>query len=154
MWENIDKSVGSHQCAVLQWQFALHISKVRNNTAISPSPQALSRPFHLNFQAFNLGPYILIFLNWYSGGGGGSPIGSTRHCGYEYAYCASPGWLWWWRNWWIDDWQVKQKYSEKTYPSVTLSTTNPTCCLDANPGRRGGKPATNRLSYRTARPLC
>jgi hypothetical protein len=23
-------------------------------------------------------------------------------------------------------------------------------CLDANPGRRGGKPATNRLSYGTA----
>jgi hypothetical protein len=31
-----------------------------------------------------------------------------------------------------------------------LSTTNPTCCLDANPGRRGWKPATNRLSYGTA----
>jgi hypothetical protein len=26
----------------------------------------------------------------------------------------------------------------------------PTCCPDANPGRRGGKPATNRLSYGTA----
>jgi hypothetical protein len=25
---------------------------------------------------------------------------------------------------------------------VTQSTTNPTCCQDANPGRRGGKPAT------------
>jgi hypothetical protein len=31
-----------------------------------------------------------------------------------------------------------------------LSTTNPTSCPDANPGRRGGKPATNRLSYGTA----
>jgi hypothetical protein len=31
-----------------------------------------------------------------------------------------------------------------------LSTTNPTCCPDANPGRHGGKPATNRLSYGTA----
>jgi hypothetical protein len=31
-----------------------------------------------------------------------------------------------------------------------LSTTNPTCCPEANPGRRGGKPATNRLSYGTA----
>jgi hypothetical protein len=26
---------------------------------------------------------------WYSGGGL-SPIGSTRHCGHHYAYCASP----------------------------------------------------------------
>jgi hypothetical protein len=38
----------------------------------------------------------------------------------------------------------------ETCPSAALSTTNPTCCLDANPGRCGGKPATNRLSYRTA----
>jgi hypothetical protein len=41
---------------------------------------------------------------------------------------------------------------EKTCPSAALSTTNPTCCPDANPGRRGGKPATNRLSY--ARRTC
>jgi hypothetical protein len=31
-----------------------------------------------------------------------------------------------------------------------MSTTNPTCYPDANPGGRGGKPATNRLSYSTA----
>jgi hypothetical protein len=42
------------------------------------------------------------------------------------------------------------EYSEKTFPSATLSTTNPTFCPDANPGRRGGKPATNGLSYSTA----
>jgi hypothetical protein len=36
----------------------------------------------------------------------------------------------------------------ETHPSATLSTTNPTS-LDpgSNPGPRGGKPATNRLSY-------
>jgi hypothetical protein len=36
-------------------------------------------------------------------------------------------------------------------PSASLSTTNPTW-LDPglNPGRRGGKPATNRLSYGAA----
>jgi hypothetical protein len=38
----------------------------------------------------------------------------------------------------------------KTCPSAALSTTNPTCCPDANPGRRGGKPASNRFSYGTA----
>jgi hypothetical protein len=75
------------------------------------------------------------FFNWYSGRW--SPIGSTRHCGHLMAYCASPGWLWWWRNWW-NDWQGKPKYSEKTCPNAALSTTNPTCCSDANPGRRGG----------------
>jgi hypothetical protein len=66
------------------------------------------------------------------------------------AYCASPRRLWRWRNWW-NDLQGKPKYSEKTYPSATLSTTNPTCCPDSNPGRRGGKPAFNRLSCGTAR---
>jgi hypothetical protein len=42
------------------------------------------------------------------------------------------------------------KYSEKTCSSAASSTTNPTCCPDANPGRHGGKPATNRLNYGTA----
>jgi hypothetical protein len=60
-------------------------------------------------------------------------------------------WWWLWRNWWNEDWQGKPKYSEKTCPSATFSTTNPTW-LDpgSNPGRRGGKPATNRLSYGAA----
>jgi hypothetical protein len=65
------------------------------------------------------------------------------------AYCASPGWLWWWRNRW-NDWQGKLKYSEKTCPSAALPTTNPTCCPDAARARRAGKLATNRLSYGTA----
>jgi hypothetical protein len=42
------------------------------------------------------------------------------------------------------------KYSEKTWPKADLSTINPTFCPDANPGRSGGKPATNSLSYGTA----
>jgi hypothetical protein len=50
----------------------------------------------------------------------------------------------------VDDWQGKPKYSEKTCPSAALSTINPTCCPDANPGRRCGKPGTNRMSYGTA----
>jgi hypothetical protein len=50
-----------------------------------------------------------------------------------------------------EDWQGKPKYSEKTCPSATLSTTNPTWPdLGSNPGRRGGKLATNRLSYGAA----
>jgi hypothetical protein len=40
---------------------------------------------------------------------------------------------------------------EKTCPSAALSTTNPTCCPYANPGRRGGKPVSNRSA--TARPI-
>jgi hypothetical protein len=60
-------------------------------------------------------------------------------------------WWWLWRNWWKKDWQGKTKYSEKTCPSATLSTTDPTWLdPDLNPGRRGGKPVTNRLSYGAA----
>jgi hypothetical protein len=51
------------------------------------------------------------------------------------------------------NWHGKPKYSEKTCPGSTSSTTNPTWPdPDSNPGRRGGKPATNRLSYGAARP--
>jgi hypothetical protein len=44
------------------------------------------------------------------------------------AYCTAPDdrWGWLWSNWWNEDWQGKPKYSEKTCPSATLSTTNPT----------------------------
>jgi hypothetical protein len=60
-------------------------------------------------------------------------------------------WWWVWSSRWNENWQGKPKYSEKTCPSSTLSTTNPTWSdLGWNPGRRGGKPATNRLSYDTA----
>jgi hypothetical protein len=53
-----------------------------------------------------------------------------------------------WSSRWNENWQGKPKYSEKTCPSVTLSNTNPTWPdLGSHPGCRGGKPATNRLSY-------
>jgi hypothetical protein len=70
---------------------------------------------------------VHFFSNWNSGGW--SPIGSTRHCGHQQAYCASRRWIWWWRNWWNDDWQGKPKYLEKTCHSAALSTTNPTCSV-------------------------
>jgi hypothetical protein len=83
--------------------------------------------------------------------GGGVQTGSTRHVGHWMAYCNCPGWLWWWRIWWNEDRQGNPKYSEKTCPSATLSTTNPTWPDPGlNPRRRGGKPATNRLSYGAA----
>jgi hypothetical protein len=83
--------------------------------------------------------------------GRGVQAGSTLHVGHWMAYCTCPGWLWLWRNWWNEDWQGKPKYSEKTCPSATLSTTNPTCPdPGSNPGRRGRKQATNRLSYGAA----
>jgi hypothetical protein len=85
--------------------------------------------------------------------GGGVQTGSTRHRGHLLPYCACPGWLWgWWIIRWNQDWQGKPKYSKKTCPSATLSTTNPTLPdPGSNPGRRGGKSATNRLSYGAAK---
>jgi hypothetical protein len=45
----------------------------------------------------------------------------------------------------------KPKYWGKTCPSATLSTTNPTWTdPGSNPGLRGGRLATNRLSHGTA----
>jgi hypothetical protein len=51
----------------------------------------------------------------------------------------------------MNEWQGKPKYSEKTSASAALSTTEPTQ-IDpgSNSGRCGWKPATIRLSYRTA----
>jgi hypothetical protein len=69
--------------------------------------------------------------------GGGVQAGSTRHVGHWIAYCICPGWLWWWRILWNEDWQGKPKYSEKTCPSATLSiTTNPTW---PDPGSNSGR---------------
>jgi hypothetical protein len=44
----------------------------------------------------------------------------------------------------------KPKYLGKTYPSATLSTTNPTCTdPGSNPDLRARRLAANRLSYGT-----
>jgi hypothetical protein len=77
---------------------------------------------------------------------------SIWYCGHSLAYCTNPRRdCWLWSNRSNAKWQVKPKYSEKTCHSVTLSTTNPTWPdPDSKPGHRGGKPATNRLSYGTA----
>ena len=52
------------------------------------------------------------------------------------------------------NWQEKTEVlGEKTCPSATLSTTNPTSPdPGSNPGLRGEKPATNRLSHGRALP--
>jgi hypothetical protein len=77
---------------------------------------------------------------------------STWYVGHCRPIVPAPDDRWWlWSSRWNEDWQGKPKYSEKTCPSATLSNTNPTWPdLGSNPGRRGGKPATNRLSYGTA----
>jgi hypothetical protein len=79
------------------------------------------------------------------------------YCGHYWPIVPAPDdrWGWLWRNWWNEDWQGKPKYSEKkTFPSATLSTTNPIWLNPGLiPGRRGWKPATNRLSYGANKPI-
>jgi hypothetical protein len=80
---------------------------------------------------------------------------SPLHCGHFWPIVPTLDhrWGWFWSNWWNEDWQWKPKYSEKTCPSATLSTANPTWPdPGSNPGRRGGKPATTRRSYCAATP--
>jgi hypothetical protein len=85
----------------------------------------------------------MLFLSTFFFKWGGTK--SARYCGNFWPIVQAPDerWGWLWSNWWNEDWQGKPKYSEKTCPSATLSTTNPTW-LDpgSNPGLRGGKPAT------------
>jgi hypothetical protein len=54
-------------------------------------------------------------------------------------------------RWNETDRRKNEALGEKTCPSATLSTTNPTWTdPGSNLGHRGGKPATNRLSNGTA----
>jgi hypothetical protein len=81
-----------------------------------------------------------------------SPLGTSAT---NWPIVPAPDDRWWvWSNWWTENWQGKPKYSEKTYPSATSPTTDLTWPdLGSNLGRRGGKPATNSLSYGTALPF-
>jgi hypothetical protein len=70
------------------------------------------------------------FFNWYSGGGGVESNWFHSALRPSMAYCASPGWLWRWRNLW-NDWQGKPKYSKKTLPQCRYVHHKHTCL----PGR-------------------
>jgi hypothetical protein len=89
-------------------------------------------------------------VSW--GGGRLSPRG-TSATNWPTVPAPDDRWWWWWwmrSSRWNENWHGKPKYSEKTCPSTTLPTTNPTWPdLGSNSGRRGGKPATNRLNYDT-----
>jgi hypothetical protein len=79
-----------------------------------------------------------------------SPLGTSAT---NWPNVPAPDDRWWvWSRRWNEHWQWKPKYSEKTCPSAILSTTKPTWPeLGSNPDRRCGEPATNRLSYGTAK---
>jgi hypothetical protein len=97
-------------------------------------------------------PVVFFFFSF----SGWDKTESTWYVGHCWPIVPAPDdrWWWLWSSWWNEDWQGKPKYSEKTCPSISFSTTNPTWPdLGSNPGRRDGKPATNRLSYGTAYPV-
>jgi hypothetical protein len=101
--------------------------------------------FHMIFLTWQL-----VWICYFSGWG---ETESTWYIGHCWPIVPAPDDRWWlWSSWWNGNRQGKPKYSEKTCPNATLSTTNPTWPdLGSNPGRRGGKPATNPLSYGTSR---
>jgi hypothetical protein len=75
-----------------------------------------------------------------------------RGCLLTLAYYAFPRWYEFGERRWSDILTGENRRTRrKTYPSATLSTTNPTW-IDpgANPGLRGERPATNDLSHGTA----
>jgi hypothetical protein len=89
--------------------------------------------------------YIFFFLVSYCGVRL-SPLGTSATI---WPVVPAPDDRWWvWSSRWNEDCQEKPKYSEKTCPSATCPPQIPHD-LGSNPSRRGGKPATNRLSYGT-----
>jgi hypothetical protein len=91
-----------------------------------------------------------LFFFSFSGWGETESTWYVAHC-WPIVPAPDDRWWWLWSSRSNEDWQGKPKYSEKTCRSDTLSTTNPTWPdLGSNPGCRGGKPATKRLSYGTA----
>jgi hypothetical protein len=70
-------------------------------------------------------------------------IESTWYVGHYLAYCVEQSMEW--------ELAGETEVAGENLPSGTFSTTYPTWpVLGSNPGRHGGKPATNRLSYDTA----
>jgi hypothetical protein len=115
---------------------------------IVPYEEQICVSFPFTFIISNIG---LVFFLSFSGWGETESAWYVGRC-WPIVPAPDDRWWWWlWSSWWNEDWQGKPKYSEKTCPSATLSTTNLTWPdLGSNPGRRGGKPATNRLRYGTA----
>jgi hypothetical protein len=91
--------------------------------------------------------FFLYIFSW--GGVRLSPLGTSAT---NWPIVPGPDDRWWvWSGRWNENLQGEPKYSEKTCPNATLSTTNLTWPdPGSNQGRRGGKPTTNRLSYGTA----
>jgi hypothetical protein len=88
----------------------------------------------------------LLFFSFVGCGMKLSPLGTSATI-WPIVLAPDDRWWWLWSNRWDENWERKPKYSEKTCPSITWSTTNPTWLdLGSSPGRRCEKMVTNRLS--------
>jgi hypothetical protein len=123
---------------------SLHLAMafdLENISTINILDSKLGKTLPVNIVSFS-------FLGW-------GETESTWYVGHYFVYGTTPDdtcrWWWMWSSRWNENWQGKPKYSEKTYPSATLSTTNLTWPdLGSNHGRHGGKPTTDYLSCMTA----
>jgi hypothetical protein len=148
--------------AMARPQFAIYYLKISHEQFAPCSHQTLSCSSYIQRRrscsiekaglSWNKLRNLCNFFNSHSGGWSPNWVHSARRP--LVAHCTCPGWLWGWRIWWNENLQGNPKYSEKTYPSATLSTTNPTLRHPgANPDLRCGKPANNRLSYGAAQEI-
>jgi hypothetical protein len=113
------------------------------------SLHSLSLPSGLIVISRTFGQPRFFLVSW-----GGMRLSPLRASATNWPIVPAPDDRWIWSSQWNENWQRKPKYSEKICPSATLPTINPTWPdLDSNSGRRGWKPATNRMSYGTALPL-
>jgi hypothetical protein len=141
----------SHEYDDTEARFSFNIWKELQSMKLFPTSLRLRR-IGRDVEYVSIWHVIEVTVTWHSASSsihiflirivrGGVQTGSIRHVGHWMAYFTCPGWLWWWRIWWNENWQGKPKYSEKIYPSATWPDPG------LNPGIRGGKPATNCLSY-------
>jgi hypothetical protein len=146
-----------NSCPNFARTFQLHLVYSTHNQSTEHKSLVLYTMFYYSnmFQSFghhqavtSLICVVSFLVSW--GGVRLSPLGTSANI---LPIVPAPEDRWWvWRSRWNENWQGKPKYSEKTCPSATLFTTNPTWPdLGSNPGRRGGK---RRLtSWAMARPL-
>jgi hypothetical protein len=94
------------------------------------------------FFTIEIDRFEISFFSW--GGVRLSPLVTSA----TLVYYTSSGW-WAWSSWWNENWQGNRSTRRKP-ALVPICPPQIPPDLGSNPGRRGGKPANNRLSYGAA----